>query len=174
MPENKARNRATSTELFEEEIADLERPIVHSWAAVLGSLALGIVLGGIMVGFFYTNQGTDRGPKTNTGLPVLTLGEPQGQVTGSPEMFRWEPFRGATKYVVTVIEEKFDRTILVRPIHETQLVPTTDESDSFRPGLYVWSVEAQTDDATTLAQGEGAFIIVAAPIEEGAETTTGG
>lgn len=162
MKESPRSEITSAVELIEEEIAELESNTVHHWTTWLLALGALIVLSAVLAIFFFTNKQADRGPKTTSGLAVLTLAEPQGQSIGAPSRFRWEPYPGATRYVVTVSEDRSGRTVLARSTTEMLLEPTTEESDSFTPGLYSWSVEAQNSSETALAQGEGAFVLAPA------------
>jgi hypothetical protein len=64
---------------------------------------------------------------------------------------------------VTVVEDRTNRTVIARPTDTNSLEPTTEERASFIPGLYSWSVEAETAAGVALAQGEGAFVLAPAP-----------
>ena len=152
----------TPEDALEEEIQDLERPMLHSvlpWTVAFGAL---ILLTAVLAFFFVLTpgQGVYRGPKMG-GHPLLSLSEPQGRLSSAPKVFRWEPVRGASKYVITVArdEEQSKEVVLMRPVRDIQMVPSDDELETFRPGVYTWVVEAYADDESTIAQGETAFVL---------------
>jgi hypothetical protein len=150
----------TPEELLKEEIEDLERPMLHAWLPWVVSLSALVVLSGILAFFFFvTPRASYRGPRTASGLPVMTLAEPQGHIKAAPPTFRWYGVDGAQTYVVTVIESDSSRAILIRPAEGITLEPTDVKASLFKPGLYTWTVEARGADGTTLAAGEAAFVL---------------
>ncbi len=159
MKESPRTEITTAEELIEEEIEELERGTVHHWTTWLLAIGALIVLTAVLTMFFFMNKPMNFGPRTETGLAILTLAEPQGQSIGAPERFRWAPFSGAAKYIVTVVEDRTGRTVLSRPVEPSALEPTSEEAASFTPGLYSWSVEAIGATGNPIAQGEGAFVV---------------
>jgi hypothetical protein len=149
----------TPEEAFQEEIEDLEKPMLHSvlpWTIAFGALSL---LAATLAFFFILSprQGAYRGP-TLGGHPLVSLSEPQGRLSAAPKVFRWEPVQGAAKYIITVTRGDSE-VVLLRPVTDIQMVPSGEEVDVFRPGTYTWMVEARGADDNTIAAGETAFVL---------------
>lgn len=160
MSDTTRRDPTTPEEALEAEIADLERPMLHSvlpWTVAFGAL---ILLSALLVFFFILapQEGRFRGP-TLGGHPLLSLAEPQGRLSEPPRVFRWEPVRGAAKYVITVARDEDNEVVLLRPVMDIQMSPSSEEASAFKPGTYTWTVEARGADDSTIAQGETAFVL---------------
>jgi len=152
----------TPEELFEEEIAELERPMLHSFLPWVASLGVLILVSGLLAFFFILapRRGAPRETATSGGVSALTLAEPNGHLKGVPALFRWEPVAGASSYVVTVTEGgDSSKVILLRLSDGTKLSPTDTQTTFFKPGLYSWTVEARGSDGASLARGEAAFVL---------------
>jgi hypothetical protein len=164
MPGPSKDDSSTPEDLLKEEIDDLEKPMLHAWLpwiiAIVGVFVVCII---VAMCFLITPSSVFRGPKTDSGLTVLTLAQPQGRIQGAPREFQWDGLAGAATYIVTITEDQTDRVLLLRPVNATVLQPTDVEVSQMKQGLYSWSVEARGADDKPLAQGEAAFVIEKGP-----------
>jgi len=160
-PSLNERGRAQhSSEVFEEEIQDLEKSQpVKSWSSWLAGLgAVTLVIGIVLLVMAYDVR-TYRAPHGIGNVAPVRLDEPIGEIDHLPSAFRWGQVDGAVSYLVTVSQGNGDAVVLVRPSRGTSLAPGADDLSVFGPGEYRWTVDARGDDGKTQAYGEGTFHI---------------
>ena len=131
MPGPSKDDSSTPEDLLKEEIDDLEKPMLHAWLpwiiAIVGVFVVCII---VAMCFLITPSSVFRGPKTNSGLPVLTLAQPQGRIQGAPREFQWDGLAGAATYIVTITEDE-------RHWHQFVLIVSDDAGHSAQSSLTV-------------------------------------
>jgi hypothetical protein len=161
----------TPEEVLEEEIEELEKPVIRSvlpWA--IGTLALIVLFGTVWSVVFWEHGAvTDRLRATALANSEVTSLEPRGVLEGSPTVLRWAEVEGAASYVVS-IRKAGGEPILLRPAIGTYLEPTDIERAYLLPGDYKWRVEARDSLGGPLAMGEATFRITPEWTEAGTKT----
>ena len=150
------------TDVFEEEMADLEKTTVGNWSTWLAGIGAVALLTGIVLIVLAQGARTYRAPTVIGNLPTVSLLEPKGTLDHLPSSFRWHAVGGARSYMVTVQRADSDEVVLVRTSRTTSLSPNAQDLAQFRPGEYRWSVEARGGDSKTQAWGEGEFSLAVA------------
>jgi hypothetical protein len=148
----------TPEEVLEEEIEDLERPVLRTWLPwAFGTVALLVLFGAVWSVVFWEHGAiNDRFRAAAAAKSEVSLLAPRGVLEGSPEVLRWVEVPGATSYVVSV--RKVDgEPILIRPAAGAHLVTTDIERAYLLPGDYRWRVEARDSRGSSMAMGETTF-----------------
>jgi hypothetical protein len=147
-----------STEVFEEEIENLEKSrTVKSWSSWLAGLGAVTLLLGIVLLVMAYDVRTHRPLHTVGNVSPVRLDQPTGDIDHLPSAFRWGKVEGVTSYLVTVWRGDGDEVVLVRPSLGESLSPSADDLSVFSPGKYRWTVDARGSDGKTKAYGEGTF-----------------
>jgi len=159
-PSKKNEHDRHPTEVFEDEIEDLERSTVRSWSSWIAGIGAFALLAGIVLMAMAYETRRERSFAVAGNLPKVVLQEPSGTLNHLPSQFRWQEVPGAYSYLVTVLGYKAEDTVLLRPTRRTTLAPSAEELGPFEAGKYHWSVEARSAEGKTLAWGEGDFELV--------------
>lgn len=145
------------TEVFEDEMAELETSTVRSWSSWVAGIGAFALLAGIVLMVMAHETRTYRAPTVVGNLAGIRLSAPVGPLDHLPAQFVWEPVTGATSYLLTVLHAATEDVVLLRPSGRTSLSPTAEDLARFGPGRYRWTVEARGADGRTRAFGEGEF-----------------
>jgi hypothetical protein len=145
------------TEVFEDEIEELDRSTVRSWSSWLAGIGAFALLAGIVLMAMAYETRRERSFAVAGNLPKVALQEPSGTLDHLPSQFRWQEVSGAASYLVTILRSDSEETVLLRPTNRTALAPSADELGRFGAGRFHWTVEARGSDGRTRAWGEGDF-----------------
>ena len=150
--------RLHSTEVFEEEIEELEnsRP-VKSWSSWLAGIGAVSLLVGVVLVVTHYEVKSYRGPRGIGNVAPVQLLQPRGPVDSLPSAFRWDAVDGAASYLVTVSHIDSDEVVLAHAALGTTLAASAEDLSVFQNGKYRWTVDAKGTDGKTKAFGESEF-----------------
>jgi hypothetical protein len=153
----------TNEEVLEEEIRDLERPSLKSWAVwgvAFALLVVAVVVVAVFVRIDKVGQAERIAGQVARVPPVaIVVQGPVGLLDARPDGFRWAALQGAASYVVTVREKETGEVVIERPVSVPYLTPTDGESSNLVPGGYRWTIEARRADGTRAGSAETEFVI---------------
>lgn len=153
--------KETGVDVFEHEMADLERSVwkenrIHPLIVIAGAVVIALCLG---AGFFLLSSTFKRGERGTSTIMAIDVKEPRsGRLALKPVRFEWESTASTRAYMVTIRERDALTDLIIRE-SPTNSIQLTDEEAArlVKGGRYTWQVRARSDRGWTIGEGGGAF-----------------